>query len=39
MIKFISGLIFGISVMFFINAFKQKDYTYVQLKHNALLFN
>lgn len=34
MIKFISGLIFGIAVMFFINHFKQKDYTYVQLKHD-----
>lgn len=34
MIKFILGLILGIIGMLLINRFKQKDYTYVQLKHD-----
>src|SRR5690349_16101562 len=34
MIKFMFGLISGIAGMFFVNYFKQKNYTYVQLKHD-----
>jgi hypothetical protein len=34
MIKFILGLILGIAATLFATHFRQKDYTYVQLKHD-----